>query len=154
MRSAGLYAIALARVADFNTCRTSLNACTRVVFPVLVVALALAAFYGRWVRRLLCVRGVTLVGGMCYSIYLLHYALLPPLAALTARAVGGGAWAWEVAWQVILLVPLLVAVSALFFAAVERPFMRVSWTDHLERLLDGRSRTPRPASAPVREVLP
>jgi peptidoglycan/LPS O-acetylase OafA/YrhL len=127
---------------------------TRVVFPALVVALALAAFHGGWGRRLLCLRGLTLVGGMCYSIYLVHYALLPPLSALTARAVGGGGWAWEVAWQIVLLVPLLVAASALFFAAVERPFMRVAWTERLEGLLDGRSRRPRRAPAPAREVLP
>jgi peptidoglycan/LPS O-acetylase OafA/YrhL len=115
---------------------------TRLVFPVLVIALALAAFRGRWVRRVLCARGVATVGGMCYSIYLLHYALLPPLAAAIARALGGGPYAWEVTWQVLLLVPLLVAASAVYFAAVERPFMRVSWTERLERWLDARSSVP------------
>jgi peptidoglycan/LPS O-acetylase OafA/YrhL len=56
---------------------------THWIFPALVVTLYCAAFRGRWINRILCNRWITAVGGMCYSIYLIHYEVISAVGRFT-----------------------------------------------------------------------
>src|SRR5438132_3235353 len=44
--------------------------------PPLALALFMAVFCGPWTRRILTGRFVTAIGGMCYSIYLVHFVVI------------------------------------------------------------------------------
>lgn len=59
-----------------------------------------------------------LIGGMCYSIYLLHYPLLSMLSKIWLFLGGGG-----FIFFLIVSIFIVLGVSILFFVAVERPFM-------------------------------
>jgi peptidoglycan/LPS O-acetylase OafA/YrhL len=96
------------------------------VGPWLVVLLYMAAFRGPVTRRILRNRWLTTIGGMCYSIYLLHY----PLMLLIGRAlhpVSALAWAGSAA----ALVAATLAAGVVFFALVERPCMEPHWPSKL-----------------------
>jgi peptidoglycan/LPS O-acetylase OafA/YrhL len=102
----------------------------QAVAPWLVFGIGYCAFRGTTTRRLLSTTWVAIVGGMCYSIYLIHYPMfillhgaLSPIARLPSPvALLAGS---------IVLVPLALVVSALFFVTVERPCMDPAWWDRL-----------------------
>jgi len=59
---------------------------------LLTLALYIATFRGALVNRVFRYPVITLIGGMCYSIYLFHYVLIPPVIADQRRisSVGPG----------------------------------------------------------------
>ena len=69
-------------------------------------------------------QGLVIIGGMCYSIYLLHFAIVS-LA---------GSWLLQLGFRpqgplyfiplAILLALLVLVVAAIYFLLVEKPFMR------------------------------
>ncbi len=106
--------------------------------PVGVLAVAVAAFRGRRAASFLARPWVVVTGGMCYTIYLLHYPLLSAVGRVLGRFLGG---AGPFAWTGVLLcayLPILAAVSLAFFLAIERPCMRPDWPARLWRGLCGR----------------
>jgi peptidoglycan/LPS O-acetylase OafA/YrhL len=100
----------------------------RELVEVAFVGLALAsALRGRWARRALANRWVATIGGMCYSIYLLHVPLIGLLGRRTVALAGSTPVPVDLLVQVALLMPPILAVGAAYFALVERPCMRRDW---------------------------
>lgn len=75
-------------------------------------------------KRLFSLKGLVIIGGMCYSIYLLHFAVISAMGQLLmrlgVRAPGPRAF---LPMALTLLLAVLV-VSALYFLWVEKPFMK------------------------------
>lgn len=105
----------------------------RAAFAPLALLLFCAAFRGRVTNRLLTLRWVTVVGGMCYTIYLTHFQLLSAFE----KAFGGVSFTQSFSLNLllhfVLFVPVLLAFSAVFFVLVERPCMRHDWPRRLWR---------------------
>lgn len=97
-----------------------------VVLPCLFACVFCAAFRGPRIRSLLTFRWIAIVGGMCYSIYLLHTPLMAMLAPHTA-GIGRGWGTVNVIVQFLVLGGISLLVSAIFFALVERPCMDPRW---------------------------
>lgn len=77
-----------------------------------------------YMKRLFSVKGLILIGGMCYSIYLLHFAIISFAGSLLPgyEALPGNPYYFI---PLLLLLSLTVLViSAIFFLTVEKPFMR------------------------------
>jgi peptidoglycan/LPS O-acetylase OafA/YrhL len=128
----------------------------RVFAPWLVLALCFAVFRGPITRRIFANRWLTTLGGMCYSIYLLHYVLMIVMGRSIAVIRTGSSTLDVLVYAVILIPPVLV-VSALFFLAIERPCMNPAWPARLiERwrkavaLIRPRVPLPEPADAAPR----
>jgi peptidoglycan/LPS O-acetylase OafA/YrhL len=101
----------------------------RVTLPVLGGLAIAAALHGRAFTRVLSMRWIAIIGGMCYSIYLLHYPVLVLGAkVLHANGLTHGSWLWPL-YAVLLLVALVL--SAGFFIIVERPCMDPAWVTHV-----------------------
>jgi len=79
---------------------------------------------------------VSIMGGMCYSIYMLHY---PVMAAFLNRVVGNSlvteSPAMDIQIKFGLSVIVIFGVSALFFILIERPCMKKDWYKHFFRRL-------------------
>jgi len=118
-----------------------------VMFPVAAFLLYLAAFRGQVTNMILTNIWVTTIGGMCYSIYLLHNPLLDALLAVTRRIAPTGAYSLNVLIQGALTMPIVLAVCGAYFIAVEKPCMRRDWPQRLREqvrsALAGRSRPDR-----------
>ena len=95
-------------------------------------ALSLRAPGMRW---LLARPFIALLGGMCYSLYLVHMLVMEAFFPLTRHAmIFESAWC-NVLTQVVLLLPIIVAVGVGYYVAIERPCMNPRWPRELmERL--------------------
>ena len=109
---------------------------THWVFPALVFALYCAAFRGRWINRIFCNRWITAVGGMGYSIYLIHYEVISAVGRFTKAL---GAHLPNPVYfmvQVALVGSCIAIVCGIYFVVLEKPCMRRDWPkrlwDHLK----------------------
>ena len=91
---------------------------------VLVFVAFAAALRGRFSSRLASGTVVTLIGGMCYSFYLYHDAVLK-LAGACLPHIAPGSYAGAFAVGLIVLAPVVMIVTVVMYALFERPFM--SW---------------------------
>jgi peptidoglycan/LPS O-acetylase OafA/YrhL len=107
-------------------------------FPAVALLLAVAAFRGPWTNRVLTTPWLTTLGGMCYSIYLLHNPLLGAALSITSRLAPSGRWALDVVVQLALVLPAVLVPSGLYFLFVERPCMQRDWPQRLLARLRGR----------------
>ncbi len=114
----------------------------RLVFPFAALLAYMAAFKGPMVRRVFTNPWITVLGGMCYTIYLIHY---PFISAAGARTISVGVspdFGVNLLVQTILLVPPLLLVSTVYFLLIERPCMERDWPKRLaQSMLAVRKRT-------------
>lgn len=103
----------------------------RAAFAPLALLLFVAAFRGRVTNRLVTSRWVTVVGGMCYTIYLTHFQLLSAFEKVFGGVSFSERFSLNLLLHVALFTPILLASSAVFFLLVEKPCMRRGWPSRL-----------------------
>ncbi len=94
-------------------------------FNVAICIFMIAAFKGEYLNWVLTRSWIYLIGGMCYSIYLLHYALLHLTVIFTKKI-------WIVKWnynynliiQIIVNIIIIFIISICYFILFEKPFMQ------------------------------
>lgn len=106
--------------------------------PTMTFVLVLAAFNGTLARRVLTNPLIFTIGGMCYSIYLLHFTVMERVYPYSRHISLGTSLAANWLVQVVLLTPFVLVVCAAYFALVERPCMSPTWPTDL-RLAINRS---------------
>ncbi len=109
--------------------------------PWAVLMLYCAAFRGRLSNAVITHPFLTVIGGMCYSIYLLHNPTLAILIDWTRRFAPMRWYGANLALQLAITGPALLIPCAAYFLLVEKPCMRRDWP---RRLLN-RVRPARPA---------
>ncbi|HKS92577.1 MAG TPA: acyltransferase [Tepidiformaceae bacterium] len=90
-----------------------------------------ATFRGRLVRAVFCNPWIATIGGMCYSIYLLHYPIISALGRRTSPLAAGHDFIAHLLVQMVLMLPIVLIASTVFFVLVERPCMRKDWPQRL-----------------------
>jgi peptidoglycan/LPS O-acetylase OafA/YrhL len=101
------------------------------VGPLTVAAVYWSAFRSRCVLQCLRARVVSTIGGMCYSIYLLHNYVIAVSGQFTERLSAGLPFTARLIIQACIIAPLVVLTSAVFFLIIERPCMRPDWPSRL-----------------------
>ena len=94
------------------------------LLPIFSFAALVSAFRGRVSNRILSWWPLVLIGGMCYSIYLYHFFVISLIGRLTMPLAAGHSYAVQILLQAVVIIPITLAVCAVFFVAVERPFMQ------------------------------
>lgn len=105
-----------------------------ILAPWLTMILVAAAFRGPITRRALRNRWVTVVGGMAYSIYLVHWPILLLLERATRPLRVAGA-ASAVTWTALLYLPVVLVASVTLFVLVERPCMDPMWASRTRAVI-------------------
>lgn len=100
-------------------------------FPVAGFLVAAAAFRGRYSQRLFSIPWLTTIGGMCYTIYLLHEPLTIAVLQHSYAAFAPRPFAANLLLQCAIVLPLLAIVCLPFFLYVERPCMNSDWLRRL-----------------------
>jgi len=118
-----------------------------LLIPWLALLLYQSAFHGVWMNRLFNNLWLTTIGGMCYSIYLLHNYVISALGAYTESV-----WAtWPIVARLLLqfslITPLVLVVSAVYFVLIEKPCMQPDWPQRLWAWIRSRSRSTDPLLA-------
>ena len=101
------------------------------IFSALVLLFDILALSEGWLKKTLSVRYFALIGGMCYSIYLIHYQLLLVLGKLVGKlAIGNDFWINFLVYLVIIGTATLI-VSSIYFILIEKPCMDPKWISKL-----------------------
>ncbi len=102
--------------------------------PTCVAVFFLGVLRGDLWRGALSNRWISVVGGMCYSIYLWHFPLMRLVQARLGWTLTGD-FLVDYAKQAAVLVPSAVVAGAAMFVVTEKPFMRRDWPRRLVALL-------------------
>lgn len=92
-----------------------------VLLPWISLLLYLAAFRSFYFQRFFSAPVITVVGGMCYTIYLVHF----PVMALVGRI------SHQSTAFIFISFFSIVGVSLFFFIVIERPCMAKAWPSKL-----------------------
>jgi peptidoglycan/LPS O-acetylase OafA/YrhL len=94
--------------------------------PFLILLFYLSVFRGPILNWLLTLRWVVVIGGMCYTIYLYHEAVINHFGPPVIARIGKLPFWPGFAITAVLALAAVLAVSGLMFALIEKPFMRLS----------------------------
>jgi len=99
-----------------------------LLLPLFVRVLCISAMGSLGLRRFFANRWIAVIGGMCYSVYLLHFVFIAAISKLTRGAILYQAdFVSNLPIQLIVTgIPSLV-LCVIFFVLVERPCMDPSW---------------------------
>jgi peptidoglycan/LPS O-acetylase OafA/YrhL len=102
-----------------------------VLFNTCTFAFMVSAFRGRLFNRFFTWPPIYLIGGMCYSIYLLHYAFFHLWVKIGKYMVTGWGYKTDLIIQILTGIPVVLLVSAVFFVLIEKPCMDKDWPKQL-----------------------
>jgi len=90
-----------------------------------------SAFSGRWVTKILSSAPIALIGGMCYSIYLMHLPLQQVLVPKVVAIIPSDGYASVLILVSAVILPLTLLASFTFYLLIERPCMYQDWPQRL-----------------------
>lgn len=89
------------------------------------------AFYGHYFAMFLRNGFISAVGGMCYSIYLIHMPMMQVLVEKLGHLLNVDSFAAFLLIQGAVILPVILASSAAFFLLIEKPCMQKDWPKRL-----------------------
>jgi len=91
---------------------------------VAISGMFIGAVRGRAFRAMCSLRWVCILGGACFSLYLCHLQVMQVMTPLVMRLIPTDGLATSYAVACVVQLPVVVAVSMVFYLLVERPFMK------------------------------
>jgi peptidoglycan/LPS O-acetylase OafA/YrhL len=103
-----------------------------VALPFATIVLYLAGFHGWLLRSFFSMRAISLIGGMCYSLYLTHTTVLVVFTPIVHR-VSQSSLPGFVSYPLMFGLPMLgiLLVGTTYFLLIERPCMDPHWPQKL-----------------------
>jgi peptidoglycan/LPS O-acetylase OafA/YrhL len=109
------------------------------VRPLGTLSFVSGCLFGGVVRQLLSIPLLSVIGGMCYSIYLIHLPIIEAASNFTVQIGRGCPFPVFLSIQFLLIAPIILLCSWLFFQLIERPCMDRNWPAKLWSFVWGRS---------------
>jgi peptidoglycan/LPS O-acetylase OafA/YrhL len=104
----------------------------QLLFNLSIVGVIVTAFKGKLSNWFYTQPIIYIIGGMCYSIYLIHYAFLHLSVKFTKYIIiDSSSYLQNLVIQVIVNLLLVLLVSSAFFVLVEKPTMDKNWPKNL-----------------------
>jgi peptidoglycan/LPS O-acetylase OafA/YrhL len=95
-----------------------------MVFEFALLGVFLSAFYGRLIHRFLSISWVAIIGGMCYTIYLIHLPILEGFYSFVGRFGQWSGYFGQLSITLSIALPLLFLCSIIAYRWIEQPFMK------------------------------
>ena len=95
-----------------------------MVFEFALLGIFLSAFYGRLMHRFLSISWVAIIGGMCYTIYLIHLPILEGFYSFIGRFGQWSGYFGQLSITLSIALPLLFLCSIIAYRWIEQPFMK------------------------------
>lgn len=103
---------------------------TALIAPLILTAYV-GAFRGKLSSWLFSRSWITSVGGMCYSMYLLHYAVISAAGRFTRQLPVGTSFSSRFAVEMLVAIPAVLAATVAYFMLLEKPCMDPAWGSRL-----------------------
>ena len=95
-----------------------------ILLPFLLIPFLASAFRSRIFQRFMTLLPITVIGGMCYTIYLYHLTIISLVTRSLFKLFKPGLPLESELWITLAVcIPVVLVVSAVLFALVEKPFM-------------------------------
>lgn len=107
------------------------NFISRVLFILSLFALVYSTFRATWFNRFISLPWITAIGGMCYTIYLIHLPIIEFLTRYTKSFQITSYFSVNFLLQLMIIGPIIVALSILFYLLIEKPCMYRDWPSRL-----------------------
>lgn len=102
------------------------------IFPWVVMGLFYSLLRTTFWKKLISNVFFSTVGGMCYSIYLIHFAVISMTDRFTVGIKFTNYFIADLFIQYIINLIVIAVISASFFVLFEKPFMNKSWLARLQ----------------------
>ncbi|WP_431293683.1 acyltransferase family protein [Pedobacter sp. P26] len=99
----------------------------RLAVVICLFVFFIAAFKGNLINRLITNRWIMAIGGMCYTIYLIHLPFAEFFIRFSKYLTFTRYYTINLLLQLALFIPVVLALSAVFFLCFEKPFMDKNW---------------------------
>jgi peptidoglycan/LPS O-acetylase OafA/YrhL len=96
------------------------------------------ALSGTWLRHVRQCTWITNVGGMCYTIYVIHVPCIEVLAKVTNHFRPALPYSAYLVLQAIIVFPIVWLIASICFLLVERPCMNKNWPVDLREFMRSR----------------
>ncbi len=103
----------------------------RLLLTSLVFLFIYSVFRGKIINSFFTNKWITSIGGMCYTIYLIHLPLAELYIRLAKPFYIGNSWGINMIIHNLLFLPLLLIISIVFFLLIEKPCMDRDWPKKL-----------------------
>jgi peptidoglycan/LPS O-acetylase OafA/YrhL len=107
----------------------------KVIYPFLIFMFYYIVLNTQFWQSVFRIKWISVIGGMCYSIYLLHYALISVFIRQTSLFSFSTDYAINILLQILILLPIILLVSSIYFLIIEKPCMNINWPNNLKRLV-------------------
>jgi len=105
--------------------------CMAISFPFLLGLLYYIILRNEIVKKVFSYKFIPIIGGMCYTTYLVHYTVISMLGRLTVKVHFTNYYLPNLFLQFVLLIIPILLVASVFYLFIERPFMSKKWIDKL-----------------------
>lgn len=95
-----------------------------IVFEFALLGIFISAFYGRILHRFLSISWVAIIGGMCYTLYLIHLPLMEGYYSFIGKFGQWSGYIGQLSISLTFLLPLLLLCGIIAFQRIEQPFMK------------------------------
>jgi peptidoglycan/LPS O-acetylase OafA/YrhL len=113
---------------------------THIVMPWTMALLFISALRGTVLRRFFANPWIAAIGGMCYSIYLMHFQMIAVFFKLTRKCIVPQLdFLGNYAIQLLVTGVPVMAISLAFYLLIERPCMDPNWPSIFWHWITGRS---------------
>ena len=109
----------------------------RLTFLVALFVLFYAIFKSVNVNRFFSNNWVTAIGGMCYTIYLIHLPMEEGLVRLTKNIHVTDYFSVNLLIQILIALPIILIISSFMFLLFEKPFMDKDWPANFSASVKG-----------------
>ncbi|NPA35292.1 MAG: acyltransferase [Chlorobi bacterium] len=109
-----------------------------LLLPLAVFIVFISVLYGSRIKRIFSNQLISVIGGMCYITYLIHYSLITGVMMIFPDITSGlGYWADFILYGIIII-PVVIVISGLAFLILEKPFMDHTWPIKLKKFVKSR----------------
>ena len=105
--------------------------CAYFAFPFLLGLFYYIIMKNDMVKKVFGYKFIPIIGGMCYSIYLLHYTIISFLGRYTLQLHLTSYYLPNLLLQIVLIGLPVIMISSVFYLYIERPFMSSKWMNKL-----------------------
>lgn len=103
------------------------NYFSNLVLNLSIFLLFISVFKGRVFNWFFTRKFIYLIGGMCYSIYLLHFAWFKFIITYSVNLFSENQYWISFLFQFIIMFTTVILISSLFYILVEKPCMDKNW---------------------------
>lgn len=119
----GLIALVALPVILFATYDASII--ERIIYPFMIIGLYMVVLFNPFWEKVFGQRSVVAIGGISYSIFLIHFPIIGYVGTYTMPLPMTGNYYFDFLIQCAIIGPVILILSFIFYLAAERPFMQM-----------------------------